>query len=228
MPLVLAGALAIAIELIVIALEVLLIAILIILALYALFIIGKAIWEWTQSFREAPPLFPPIVDKEIPKVQPQDIPIDEPLERPIPIPMPITVPDTKVKPKKRSKDKDIWNVYDIHIPVSGRYREYYFRNGYKMQRYPAGQIYKYGITSFSSVIGRYIFSTSGIKWILSEQQLDKETYIRDYLTNGLFRAKQWYLSKVKKAKALEKEGELLDAYRASHLGKLPPGNTKRG
>lgn len=221
MPVVLAGALVIAIELIVIALEVIIIAALIVLALYTLFVIGKAIWEWTQSFREAPPLYPPITDREIPRIQPQDIPINEPLVRPIPIPIPIAIPDTKVKPRRRNRDKDIWNVYDVHIVVPDEYREYNFGVGYSDKFLSVGQIYKYGITSFPRVILRYTILYGAFEG-------DKDKYLMENLASVKMAAKEWYLSKVKKIKAQEKEGQLIDAYRASHLGEYPPGNTKRG
>jgi len=193
--------------------QVLVVAIIIIAILYILYMlwqIGKVVVDYFTT--TAPPLSPPLVDKGIPTIQPKDIPIDEPLVKPVPIPI--------TKPRTKNKDKDIWNVYDVHILKSGKYRRYTFGDGYIEKEYLKGQIYKYGITSFPHVNLRY----SVLFYVYGG---DKDKYFADNLTYKNMGAKEWYLSLVKKVKALKKEADLLRAYLTKH-GELPPANTKIG
>jgi hypothetical protein len=228
MPLVLAGVLAIAIDLIVIALEVLLIAILIILALYALFIIGKAIWEWVSTL--SPPLTPPIEqtwDEAVP------IPVPAP---PPAIPWPKNGKE-KIDPKALPKTEDLietiaktealtrgpWSVYDLHvIDNSRRFNNYTSDrvdksgNILKTVQLPPLDIYKYGRTQKMSVLARYAES-------LKHASNKKDQYIYNLMTTGRIAPTEWYLYKYNLAVASALEVSLIQGYKALH-GFRPAAN----
>ncbi|WP_241282652.1 hypothetical protein [Chryseobacterium timonianum] len=178
--------------------------------------VAKVVWE----FVTAPPVTapPPTVDEELPKPVPPpvDIPIDEPIT--VPIAPPISVPQTK--PRTRRREKDIYNVYDLHVGTPGLMRNYTYGAGFVNQFMMSGAIWKYGLTSFKSVYARYLV-------IFQLYHGDKDEYILNSLTSGKLLPKEWYVQNVNYATANAEEVSLIDAYVATH-GKFPAGNTFRG
>lgn len=177
---------------------------------------AKVVWEYVT----APPITvpPPAIDEDLPKPVPPpvDIPVDEPI--PIPIAPPIPIPQTK--PRTRRRQKNIYNVYDLHVGMPGLMRNYTFGAGFVNQFMLSGAIWKYGLTSFKSVYSRYLV-------IFQLYQGDKDEYILLSLSSGKLLPYEWYLQNVNYATASAEEVALIDAYIATH-GKLPPGNTFRG
>lgn len=177
---------------------------------------AKVIWEFVSS--PAIPAPPPAIDEDLPKPVPPavDIPLDEPIT--VPVAPPITVP--QVKPRTRRREKDIYNVYDLHVGIPGLMRNYTFGAGFVNQFMMSGAIWKYGLTSFKSVYARYLV-------IFQLYHGDKDEYILNNLSSGKLLPYEWYLQNVNYATANAEEVSLIDAYTATH-GKLPPGNTFRG
>lgn len=173
---------------------------------------AKVIWEYVTT----PPITapPPAVDEELPK------PVLPPIDIPgtIPIAPPISIPTTK--PRTRRREKDIYNVYDLHVGAPGLMRNYTFGAGFANEFMFTGAIWKYGLTSFKSVYARYLV-------IFQLHKSDKDEYILLSLSSGKLLPFEWYLQNVNYAAANAEEVSLIDTYMATH-GKLPPGNTFRG
>ncbi len=176
---------------------------------------AKVIWEFVSS--PAIPAPPPAIDVELPAPAP---PIEVPVEKPITVPIapPISVPTTK--PRTRRREKDIYNVYDLHVGLPGRMRSYTYGAGYVTIPMISQAIWKYGLTSFKSVYARYMVISQLYKG-------DKDEYILTCLGSGKLLPFEWYLQNVNYATANADEVARIDGYAATH-GKLPPGNTFRG
>ena len=213
----LAAAVAVVLEALLMAI---LIALIICAILYLLYVVIKYIAEWVST--TAPPMTPTWDDAIPVPSPPVAIPQEEVEPVPIPVPIPIEIPDTKTKPKEKNRDKNIWNVYDLHfnVPAQGRY--YNRGEGYepRPRMYKVGDIYKYGITSFKTVYLRYLI-------IQEIFPTDKGEYILNQLKDAILAPHQWYLANVTRNKANQKEVQLIDTYVSKH-GELPPGNTFRG
>lgn len=145
---------------------------------------------------------------------PGTIPLEE--TKPITIAPPITT----TKPRTRKRDKDDYNVYDLNVGTPGRFREYTWGAGYIQTRLSKKAIWKYGLTSFTSVFARYLI-------ISKIYPSDKEEYILDQLSHLRLLPKQWYLQNASLTNANTREVELIDDYVITY-GKFPPGNTFRG
>lgn len=135
-------------------------------------------------------------------------------------PITIAPPITTTKPRTRKRDKDDYNVYDLHVGAPGVFRDYTWGAGHTQTRLNMSAIWKYGLTSFKSVYVRYL--------IISElYPSEKESYILLKLTALQLLPKQWYLQNASYTNANVREIELIDTY-VSTYGKFPPGNTFRG
>lgn len=176
------------------------------------------VWEWATLRSIKVTIPPPAVDRPWPIPKERTIPKDEPI--PKDVSKPIAISTTKVKSKTRRREKDIYNVYDVHVNVPGTYREYTRGQGFINTYLIMGNIYKYGLTSLESVKLRYLI-------ISDRYNLEKEQYILRNLNSLAFLPKEWYLHNVNYAKAHDKEVQLIDSYAIKH-GKYPPGNTFRG
>lgn len=120
------------------------------------------VWDDT-----APPVAPPI-----------PVPETKPIE--IPIPIPLTVPIDKDVPSESGP----FNVYDVHVNVPGDYGDYQRGVADPDSIFMgAGEIYKYGITKYGSVLRRY----EAFSWTSP-----KEAMILRNLRSGLFGPYEWY------------------------------------
>lgn len=177
---------------------------------------AKIMWDYVVTTPTS--ITPPAaVDDVLPLpivAPPGTIPLEE--TKPITIAPPITT----TKPRTRKRDKDDYNVYDLHVGMPGIFRNYAWGEGFTETRLNMGAIWKYGLTSFKSVYARYLV-------ISKLYPSEKEYYILDKLTDAYLIPKQWYLQNVNYANANIREVELIDAYVSAH-GKFPPGNTFRG
>lgn len=176
---------------------------------------AKIMWDYVVT---TPIVVPPAAVDEVlplPIVAP---PVVIPLEETKPIT--IAPPITTTKPRTRKRDKDIYNVYDLHVGVPGLFRDYTWGAGHTETLLNIGAIWKYGLTSFKSVYARYLI----ISQLYSNE---KESYILENLSNLKLLPKQWYLQNASYTNANMREVELIDAYVSTH-GKFPPGNTFRG
>lgn len=108
-----------------------------------------------------------------------------------------------------------WNVYDLRVNIWGEYNDYTKGLGFKKIEMNNGEIYKYGITRYNSVLKRY----QTFQWI------PKEYYIYSKLKDGGLEAFQWYLFRVSQFMARGMENSLIANYAVGHNGKFPPGNT---
>ncbi|OXG09328.1 hypothetical protein BC749_101773 [Flavobacterium araucananum] len=177
---------------------------------------AKIMWDYVVTIPTS--ITPPAaVDDVLPLpivAPPGTIPLEE--TKPITIAPPITT----TKPRTRKRDKDDYNVYDLHVGRPGYFRDYTWGAGHTETLLNIGAIWKYGLTSFKSVYARYL--------IISElYPNEKESYILLKLTALQLLPKQWYLQNASYATANVREVELIDTYVSAH-GKLPPGNTFRG
>jgi hypothetical protein len=146
-----------------------------------------------------------------PTAEPIPVPETKPIE--IPIPIPLSVPIDKDIPSESGP----FNVYDVHVNIPGDYGDY-------LRGSPddptaiflaAGEIYKYGITKYGSVLRRY----EAFSWTSP-----KEAMILANLRDGAFGAYEWYAFRRSYAYARFIETGLIAAYLGIR-GKLPPGNT---
>ncbi|WP_326983210.1 hypothetical protein VUJ46_01295 [Chryseobacterium sp. MYb264] len=152
------------------------------------------VWDDT-----APPVAPPI---PVPETKPLDIPI----------PIPLAVPIDKDVPSESGP----FNVYDVHVNVPGDYGDYQRGVADPDSIFMgAGEIYKYGITKYGSVLRRY----EAFSWTSP-----KEAMILRNLRSGFFGPYEWYAFRRSYAYARFIENGLIAAYFAIR-GKLPPGNT---
>lgn len=176
---------------------------------------AKVIWEFVTT--PAIPAPPPAIDDRLPAPAP---PVVEPIEEPITVPIapPISIPTTK--PRTRRREKDIYNVYDLHVGTPGLLRNYTFGAGFVQEFMLSAAIWKFGLTSFKSVYARYLV-------MYQLYHGDKDEYILSCLGNGKLLPFEWYLQNVNYATANADEVARIDGYAATH-GKLPPGNTFRG
>ncbi|OJZ01257.1 hypothetical protein [Sphingobacterium sp. 40-24] len=145
---------------------------------------------------------------------PVDVPIPVPETKPIeiPIPIPLTVPIDKDVPSESGP----FNVYDVHVNVPGDYGDYQRGVADPDSVFMgAGEIYKYGITKYGSVLRRY----EAFSWTSP-----KESMILRNLRSGIFGPYEWYAFRRSYAYARFIENGLIAAYFAIR-GKLPPGNT---
>lgn len=151
-------------------------------------------------------------DTAPPVAEPIPVPETEPIEIPIPIPIPLSVPIDKDVPSESGP----FNVYDVHVNLPGNYGDY--QRGVTDPDsvfLSAGEIYKYGITKYGSVLRRY----EAFSWTSP-----KELMILRNLQNGSFGPYEWYAFRRSYAYARFIENGLIAAYFAIR-GKLPPGNT---
>lgn len=193
------------IEVVMIAIVIIAIIAAIVLIAYIVYKIVELVQGWTSETADG------VWDDTAPPVaEPIPVPETKPIE--IPIPIPLSVPIDKDIPSESGP----FNVYDVHVNVAGDYGDY--------QRGVAdptsvflgiGEIYKYGITKFSSVLNRY----KAFSWTSP-----KEAMILAYLENGNFGPYEWYAFRRSYAYARFIENGLIAAYFGIR-GKLPPGNT---
>jgi hypothetical protein len=148
----------------------------------------------------------------------------------------ISVATTMTKPKISWKDMDIatliilstlagllpdFNVYELYVNKTkvGQFINYIRKkkgepdksHPIKLKRWDT---YKYGITRFHTVEGRYL----AFSWIPKERAILKQ--LLSYQLKS-----RWHLWHVFYPVARYKENELISAYAASHGGEFPPGNT---
>jgi len=152
--------------------------------------------------------------------KPEPIPVAEPVPETRPITVPTDIPIPRVVPLPLDKTKPIkrgpFNVYDVHVNIPGNYGDYLRGIIDPTSVFlAAGEIYKYGITQYASVLRRY----QAFSWTSP-----KEAMILENLTNGSFGPFEWYAFRIDKGSALAIESALISAYIAIR-GKLPPGNT---
>lgn len=150
-----------------------------------------------------------------PEAVPSDgtVPQNKPLDVPIPIvvPIPIDVPIDDTKPKRNR----LFNVYDVHVVIPGSYGDYVRGKDPSSVFLASGEIYKYGITSYGSVLRRYQ---------AFQAVSPKELMILRNLEIGNFAPYEWYATRRIYEYARFIESGLITAYLALR-GKLPPGNT---
>lgn len=147
----------------------------------------------------SPPVVVPLV-----KIKPET--------KPVAIPTDIAIPKDVVEKKKYPS----FNVYDVHINVPGNYGDYLRGNLVPENVFlAAGEIYKYGITQYASVLRRY----EAFSWTSP-----KEKMILENLIMMNFGAFEWYAFRKYYEEARGIENALISGYRALK-GKLPPGNT---
>ncbi|MFP3596920.1 hypothetical protein [Chryseobacterium sp. SIMBA_029] len=167
---------------------------------------AEAIWD---KFVSTPPITVPV-----PEAPPVTVPETKPAPIPVPVPIPITVPIPKDETIPRNRGP--WNVYDVHVIIPGDYGDYQRGIPNPTSVYlVTGEIYKYGRTTYSSVLRRY----EAFPWTSF-----KEAMILENLKNGKFGAVEWYAFRVNLALAIFVETGLISAYEAIR-GKYPPGNT---
>lgn len=193
------------IEVLIIAIVAILIIAAIILVAYIVYKVVELVQGWINQTADE------VWDGTAPTVaDPIPVPETKPIE--IPIPIPLTVPIDKDIPSESGP----YNVYDVHANTAGNYGDY--------QRGVAdptpvfmgvGEIYKYGITKFSSVINRY----EAFSWTSP-----KEAMILEFLLGGQFGPFEWYAFRRSYAYARFIENGLIATYFGIR-GKLPPGNT---
>jgi hypothetical protein len=194
--------------------EVLVIVIIIIAIIAAIILIAYIVHKLVEYFRSYPnETADDVWDDTAPSppvVEPIPVPETKPIE--IPIPIPLTVPIDKT----RTSEPGPYNVYDVHVNVADNYGDYERGVPDPTDVYLAvGEIYKYGITKFSSVLRRY----QAFQWTSP-----KELMIFEYLSNKSFGAYEWYAFRRSYVYARFIENGLIAAY-FSVRGKLPPGNT---
>lgn len=177
----------------------------ILIVAYIIYKIVELVQGWTSETADdvwddtAPPVEEPI---PVPETKPIDIPI----------PIPLSVPIDKDVPSEPGP----FNVYDVHVNIPGDYGDY--QRGVTDPNsvfLGAGEIYKYGITKYGSVLRRY----EAFSWTSP-----KELMILRNLQNGSFGPLEWYAFRRSYAFARFIENGLIAAYFAIR-GKLPPGNT---
>jgi len=211
----LAAAVAVVLEALLMAI---LIALIICAILYLLYVVIKYIAEWVST--TAPPMTPTV---------------DDTWDDAIPYPPPaIPWPENgleKINPQVLDKVKELlktialtealtrgpWNVYDVHVSVAGKYRDYTRGQGHVIIPLSVGEIYKYGITKKASVLARYAEA-------MKHANNDKDQYIYGLLNTGLLAPLEWYLFRYNYAVARALENALISGYVALK-GKFPPGNT---
>lgn len=108
-----------------------------------------------------------------------------------------------------------FNVYDIHVLIPDDYNDYIRGRGSIPINLSSGAIYKYGITSYTSVLKRY----SQFSWVSPKEEM---IYLN--LSNGTFGAREWYAFRKSYPVARTIESTLILNYVLGYY-KFPPGNT---
>lgn len=200
--------------------EVLIIAIIAILIIAAIILVAYILYKLVEFVRTWPnETADDVWDDTAPAPpieEPVPVPETEPIETPIPIPIPIPIPLTVPLDRTKTADPGPYNVYDVHVNIAGDYGDY-------TRGVPdptdvslgVGEIYKYGITMFGSVMKRY----ETFQWANP-----KEAMILRNLRNGSFGPYEWYVFRRSKEFARAVEDGLIAAY-VGIRGKFPPGNT---
>lgn len=147
---------------------------------------------------------------------PVTVPVAEPVPEAVPIEIPITIPIAVPIDSTKPAEGGPFNVYDVHVVVPGNYGDYIRGIIDPTSVFlAAGEIYKYGITKYGSVLRRY----EAFSWTSP-----KEMMILENLVSGNFAPYEWYATRRSYAQARFIEAGLITAY-LSIRGKLPPGNT---
>jgi len=194
--------------------DVLIIAIIAILIIAAIILVAYIIYKLVEFVRTWPnETADDVWDDTAPPVE-EPIPVPE--TKPEPIPIPIPIPFSVPLDRTKKPEGGPYSVYHVHVNKPGDYGDY--ERGVADPTFihlGVGEIYKYGITMFNSVLKRYrTFSWAN----------PKELMILTNLENRNFGAYEWYAYKRSKTFARAIEDGLIAQY-VGIRGKFPPGNT---